>query len=78
MLAIGMEVHPAKASEVDNIVEKKRWAEQRLANGCGLSLSRWCWIRPAGSRLQFTPLSPQARRLAKNGIEFPRARLTAR
>ena len=78
MLAIGMEVHPAKASEVDSIVEKKRWAEQRLADGCGLSLSRWWWIRPAGSRLQFTPLSPQARRLAKNGIEFPRARLTSR
>lgn len=77
MRAIGMEVHPAKASEVDSIVKKKRWAERRLADGCGLSLSRWCWIRPLGSPLQFTPLSPQARRLAKHGIEFPRARLTA-
>lgn len=76
MRAVGMEVHPARASEVDSVVKKKRWAEQRLADGCGLSLSRWCWIRPPGSRLHFTPLSPQARRLAQNGIEFPRARLT--
>jgi hypothetical protein len=76
--AVGMEVHPAKASEVDGVIAKKRWAEQRLAAGCALRLSRWCWIRPPGSRLQFTPLSPQARRLAKSGIEFPRARLEAR
>jgi hypothetical protein len=73
--AVGMEVHGAKASEVDTVVAKKRWAERRLADNCGLSVSRWCWIRPPGSRLQFTPASPQARRLAKNGIEFPRARL---
>jgi hypothetical protein len=76
--AIGMEVHPAKASEVDTIVAKKRWAEQRLADGCDLTLWRWCWIRPPASRLQFTPLSPQARRLANIGIEFPRSRLEAR
>ncbi len=76
--AVGMEVHSAKASEVNGVIAKKRWAERRLAEGCALRLSRWCWIRPPGSRLQFTPLSPQARRLARSGIEFPRARLEAR
>lgn len=73
--AWGMEVHPAKASEVDGVIRKKTWAAARLSSNCGLLVSRWRWIRPPGSRLQFTPRSPEARRLAKHGIEFPTALL---
>jgi len=71
----GMEVHPAKASEVDGIIGKKLWAERRLRTNCALGVARWHWIRPPRSPLQFTPRSPAARRLAKHGIQFPRARL---
>jgi len=70
-----MEVHPAKASEVDGIIGKKLWAERRLRTNCALGVARWHWIRPPRSPLQFTPRSPAARRLAKHGIQFPRARL---
>jgi hypothetical protein len=73
--AVGMEVHPAKASEVDAVIAKKLWAEQLLRDYCRLTVNRWCWVRPPRSRLQFTPLSPGARRLAKHGIHFPTARL---
>jgi hypothetical protein len=72
---IAMEVHPAKASEVDSVIAKKLWAEARLFANCELRVSRWCWVRPPGSPLQFTSLSPAARRLAKNGIRFPSSRL---
>jgi hypothetical protein len=73
--SIGLEVHPAKASEVDTVIEKKRWAEGRLSHHCDLRVGRWCWVRPPGSPLQFTPIGPKARLLAKNGIQFPVARL---
>ena len=73
--AVGMEVHPAKASEVDAIVAKKLWAEQLLKDCCWLTVNRWYWVRPPRSRLQFTPRSPGARRLAKHGIQFPTPRL---
>lgn len=43
---IGMEVHPAKASEVDLVVRKKQWAARRLGEHCDLRSSRWHWIRP--------------------------------
>jgi hypothetical protein len=69
---VGMEVHPAKASEVDRILRKKRWAED-LLRVCGVRVARWCWIRPLGSSLQFTSISPQARRLAAGGVQFPTA-----
>ncbi len=72
---IGMGVHPAKASEVEIVIAKKRWAQERLSARCQLHVLRWCWIRPRRSALQFTQLSPQARLLAKNGIEFPAGRL---
>jgi hypothetical protein len=73
-LAVGAEVHAAKASEVDRVIAKKRWAE-RLVERCGLRVDRWYWIRPLGSRVQFTRLSPKARSLAKNGIQFPTSRV---
>jgi hypothetical protein len=73
--AWGMEVHPAKASEVDGIIRKKLWAADRLSCNCGLRVSRWHWVRPSGSPLQFTQRSPEAHRLAKYGIRFPTARL---
>jgi hypothetical protein len=70
---LGMEVHPAKSTEVELILRKKQWAEKTLAGGP--AVTRWCWIVPAASRLQFTAISPAARRLAKGGVEFPRRRL---
>lgn len=69
------EVHPAKASEVDAVIAKKRWAEARLSTHCDLRVARWHWVRPLHSPLRFTPISPKARLLAKNGIQFPVGRL---
>jgi hypothetical protein len=73
--AAGMEVHPAKASEVDTVIAKKLWAETRLRVQCGLRVTTWHWVRPHRSPLQFTPQSPHARRLAKHGIQFPAKRI---
>ena len=73
--AWGMEVHPAKASEVDGVIRKKHWAVELLSTNCALAVSRWHWVRPRGSPLQFTQRSPEARRLAKHGIQFPAPRL---
>lgn len=73
--AVGMEVHPAKESDVSTMIAKKAWADQRLRKHCQLVVKRWHWIRPPRSRLQFTPRSPGARRLAKHGVQFPTARL---
>jgi len=72
---VAMEVHPAKASEVDAVIRKKQWADALLRNYCALRVASWHWVRPPGSALQFAPQSPQARRLAKSGIAFPTARL---
>jgi hypothetical protein len=71
---LAMEVHPAKASEVEAMLRKKHWA-QTLLGGCDVAVQRWCWVRPPKSALQFLRSSPQARRLAKAGIEFPASRL---
>jgi hypothetical protein len=60
---VGAEVHAAKASEVNRVIAKKRWAE-RIVEGCGVRVDRWYWVRPPGSRVQFTRLSPKARSLA--------------
>jgi hypothetical protein len=68
-----MEVHPAKASEVDLMIQKKLWATSLL--GPGIRVSRWCWVVPVHSPIQFTKASPHARRLASSGIEFPVRRL---
>jgi hypothetical protein len=65
----GMEVHPARASEIDVMINKRRWAAQLL--GQSIPIKRWRWIVPHGSPIQLTPGSPQARRLAAGGIEFP-------
>jgi len=35
----GVEVHPAKESEVDRVIAKKRWAEQRPAHHCELRVA---------------------------------------
>lgn len=74
--SVGMEVDP-KASEVDKVIKKMEWASQRLTTECGLGVARWHRIRPNGSRLQLTHLSPKAHLIAKNGIKFPSARLAS-
>ena len=64
--AVGMEDHPAKASEVDRVIEKKPWAERRLSGGCSLRLSRWAslFLRRAFRPMSFSrtePRVPQSR-----------------
>ena len=73
--SVGMEVHPAKASEVALIIAKKEWAQAKVSVHCQLRIDRWYWVRPAGSPLQFTLLSPKARLLAQSRIHFPVSRL---
>jgi hypothetical protein len=72
-LCVAMEVHPARGSEVDVMIRKKQWAESLL--GPAVSVARWSWVVPQGSPIQLTAASPQARRLAAGGVEFPSRRL---
>ncbi len=61
-LFVAMEIHPAKASEVNVMIRKKQWAESLLPSA--IRVARWNWIVPHRSRIHFTLLSPEARRLA--------------
>jgi hypothetical protein len=74
--AIGVEVHPADANEVDAMIAKKTWAAELLSSECpALQVERWIWLAPpSGAEIMLLPQHPNARRLAEAQIEFPKAR----
>jgi len=73
---LGVEVHHAAATEIDSMISKKEWAEDLLAEHCpDLDVGAWCWLIPPGGHALFLRGSSHARRLATNGIAFPRSDL---
>jgi hypothetical protein len=75
--AVAIEVHPAKASEVDRVIQKRRDSEAVLVKRCPKlgRVNSWHWLLPKSGTMALTRSSPQARRLAKAGILFPKRRL---
>ncbi len=74
---VGVEVHPALATEIEKMIGKKDWAARLLATECpDLAVARWFWVIPPDKVALIRPGSPAALRLAEAGIEFPRKTLT--
>ncbi len=71
-MGIGLDVHPAAATQVQSMVNKKNWADALLHRECeNLRVKAWAWVVPNGDEPLFTPNHPQARVLAEAGISFP-------
>lgn len=79
--AVWVEVHPAHTSEVDTVILKLRWLRQWLRSESrdleGITMagrgSPWWWVATSG--VHITRTSPQAKRLAKEGLSMPRERV---
>ena len=67
MLAV--EVHPATDGEVASVIEKKVWAEARLAEA-EIAAKQWWWI-PSG-KSTITPTGRRRRQLSLKGIHLSR------
>jgi hypothetical protein len=71
-LAFWIEVHPASSLHVDEVLGKLAWLQSWLRKD-GKPLrplrSRFCWL--ATGQVSFTRQSPQAKKLAQKGLEFP-------
>jgi hypothetical protein len=74
--AIWVEVHPADAHQVQKMIEKRAWLRNWLENRAPdlMALTQgdspYVWV--ASSGVSFQQTSPQAKRLALEGITFPR------
>ncbi|MDW8469854.1 MAG: hypothetical protein RML56_13660 [Burkholderiales bacterium] len=70
--SFGVEVHPATASEVQAVIEKRdaavRTLERRGLRGF-VERGDWCWI--ASGKVYLRPTDGESRRLAKAGIRAP-------
>ncbi|MCX7962127.1 MAG: hypothetical protein N2653_11235 [Burkholderiales bacterium] len=68
----GVEVHPATASEVRTVIEKRdaaiRTLERRGLRGF-VQRGDWCWI--ASGKVYLRPTDGESRRLAEAGIRAP-------
>jgi hypothetical protein len=67
----GVEVHPGWTSNVEEMIEKKRWAEQVLAREAKkLVVAKWHWI--ATGKVDIRKHDRARKRLVEAGVEFPR------
>lgn len=70
--AVWVEVHPASSQHVDEVLQKLdwllRWLKERKAPVRNLR-RRFCWV--ATGKVAFTPASPQGKRIAERGLQFP-------
>ncbi|NMC21244.1 MAG: hypothetical protein GYA33_12590 [Thermogutta sp.] len=74
-VALWIEIHPASSTHVDEVLKKLNWLRDWLdKNAKALqNLTKqggYYWIAPDG-RIAVTPNSPQAKRLAKEGLRGP-------
>lgn len=73
--AIWIEVHPGDANQVSKIIEKLTWLKNWLGNNARdlltITEGDYPYIWVASGRVSFQKTSPQAKRLAKEGIKFP-------
>lgn len=78
-LALWVEFHPAQTSNVEEVLKKLRWLKNWLgAHAPALleitpSKSAYHWLATNG--VHIIPNSPQARRLAQEGLTLPRKTL---
>lgn len=74
--AVAVEPHPAAADQVEEMVQKKRWAEDLLAREAPrLRIRAWVWLTSSAEEPFFARHHPAARRLAEVGIRYPEVRL---
>lgn len=74
--AVAVEVHPATASEVRAVLEKREWAVRLLGRRCsGLQIAGddWHWV--ASGKVFLRSTDPQSRLLRQSGLGWPRERL---
>jgi hypothetical protein len=66
----GVEVHPARTSDVGDMIAKKRWAEKVLAREArGLAVVAWHWV--ASGRVDVRRHDRARKQLAQAGVSFP-------
>lgn len=75
-VAIWVEVHPARTDEIDSVLSKLRWLKSWLAHSAPSlnaitphAESPFYWV--ASGEVHISRNSPQARRLAVNGVHYP-------
>lgn len=72
-VAIWVEVHPADSAHIDKVLAKLAWLKEWLRSRAQalrkISPGLFYWI--STDRVHLTYNSPQARRLAKNGLQGP-------
>ncbi|MFO0757618.1 MAG: hypothetical protein U0359_14070 [Byssovorax sp.] len=76
---VGVEVHPASAGEVGAVIDKRNWAQKKLASSCKdliVGPSDWYWV--ASGKVFLRPTDPQFRRLRQSGIQGPTEHLMLR
>ena len=65
-----VEVHPARTSEVGDMIAKKRWAEEVLRREAkGLAIAAWHWV--ASGRVDVRRHDRSRKMLAEAGLAFP-------
>lgn len=70
--SFAIEVHHAAADQADNMIAKKRWAEQLIASRCpNLECESWIWVAPLAGSILFDRLHPTTRLLAEAKITYP-------
>lgn len=82
-IAVWVEVHTASTSEVSTMIKKRDWLRQYLVDHCetlwnmtvsgSRTVRQFHWI--ASKDVHILKGSPQARRLAQSGIEWPQKKL---
>jgi hypothetical protein len=73
---VAIEPHPAYADQVQEIMRKKKWAEQLLLREAPtLQIKEWIWLTGADEEPGFTSASPHMRVLRGEGIKGPRRRI---
>lgn len=80
-VAVWVEIHPASSTHVEDVLSKLRWLRAWLAREApalmAITKGGFYWIAPAGP-IAITADSPQAKRLAANGLKGPRRSLELR
>ena len=73
--AVAIEPHPAAADQVEEMVRKKRWAEDLLDREARLRVGAWVWLTSSEEEPFFARHHPATRRLAEVGIKYPQVSL---
>jgi hypothetical protein len=75
--AVAVEVHPATADQVKDLLKKQNWATNVLNRRCPeiqINSDDWYWV--ASGKVFLRPTDPQFRLLRQSGLKGPMERLT--